>query len=319
MTEIKLPPLARWELDRDYLSRSRPELFDELWGNNATRVLAMHAGKVLLRADSQTPKLNLMQVDQVPTANLRVYLGKTSSATSSEEAGAAIVLAIVNENSANQIEPDASKWIGLRSLGAELSDRDAGLFTQALALYNWHEINQHCPKCGTPTVVEQGGWARRCFKDNNEIFPRTDPAIIVAITDQEDRILLGSQGTWEQNRWSILAGFVEAGESLEAAVVREMKEECGLEVFEVEYLYSQSWPFPQSLMLGFKAKADSSIEFVPDGEEIVKLRWFSRAEIAAEAKSILLPSDSTISRALIELWYGSAIDSAAEETKNGQQ
>lgn len=319
MTEIKLPPLARWELDRDYLSRARPELFDELWGNDATRVLAMHAGKVLLRADSQTPKLNLMQVDQVPTANLRVYLGKTSSATSSEAAGAAIVLAIVNENSANQIEPDASKWIGLRSLGAELSDRDAGLFTQALALYNWHEINQHCPKCGTPTVVEQGGWARRCFKDNNEIFPRTDPAIIVAITDQEDRILLGSQGTWEQNRWSILAGFVEAGESLEAAVVREMKEECGLEVFEVEYLYSQSWPFPQSLMLGFKAKADSSIEFVPDGEEIVKLRWFSRAEIAAEAKSILLPSDSTISRALIELWYGSAIDSAAEETKNGQQ
>ena len=319
MTEIKLPPLARWELDRDYLSRARPELFDELWGNNATRVLAMHAGKVLLRADSQTPKLNLMQVDQVPTANLRVYLGKTSSATSSEAAGAAIVLAIVNENSANQIEPDASKWIGLRSLGAELSDRDAGLFTQALALYNWHEINQHCPKCGTPTVVEQGGWARRCFKDNNEIFPRTDPAIIVAITDQQDRILLGSQGTWEQNRWSILAGFVEAGESLEAAVVREMKEECGLEVFEVEYLYSQSWPFPQSLMLGFKAKADSSIEFVPDGEEIVKLRWFSRAEIAAEAKSILLPSDSTISRALIELWYGSAIDSAAEETKNGQQ
>ena len=319
MTEIKLPPLARWELDRDYLSRARPELFDELWGNDATRVLAMHAGKVLLRADSQTPKLNLMQVDQVPTANLRVYLGKTSSATSSEAAGAAIVLAIVNENSANQIEPDASKWIGLRSLGAELSDRDAGLFTQALALYNWHEINQHCPKCGTPTVVEQGGWARRCFKDNNEIFPRTDPAIIVAITDQQDRILLGSQGTWEQNRWSILAGFVEAGESLEAAVVREMKEECGLEVFEVEYLYSQSWPFPQSLMLGFKAKADSSIEFVPDGEEIVKLRWFSRAEIAAEAKSILLPSDSTISRALIELWYGSAIDSAAEETKNGQQ
>jgi NAD+ diphosphatase len=279
----------------------------------------MHGGKVLLRTDSETPILNLMPVDQVPTANLRVYLGKTTSATAFEAAGAAIVLAIVNENSANQIESDTSKWIGLRSLGADLSDRDAGLFTQALALYNWHEINQHCPKCGTPTVVEQGGWARRCFKDNNEIFPRTDPAIIVAITDQDDRILLGSQGTWEHNRWSILAGFVEAGESLEAAVVREMKEECGLDVFEIEYLYSQSWPFPQSLMLGFKAKADSRKEFLPDGEEIVKLRWFSRAEIAAEAKSLLLPSDSTISRSLIELWYGSAIDSASEETKNGQQ
>jgi NAD+ diphosphatase len=279
----------------------------------------MHAGKVLVRADSKTPKLNLMPVDQVPTANLRVYLGKTTSVTSFEANGAAIVLAIVNENSANQIEPDASKWLGLRSLGAELSDRDTGLFTQALAVYNWHEINQHCPKCGTPTVIEQGGWARRCFKDNNEIFPRTDPAIIVAIVDQQDRILLGSQGTWEQNRWSVLAGFVEAGESLEAAVVREMKEECGLEVFDIQYLYSQSWPFPQSLMLGFSAKADSSIEFLPDGEEIVKLRWFSKAEIAAEAKSLLLPSDSTISRSLIELWYGSPIDSAIEEVKNGQQ
>ena len=319
MTEIKLPPLARWELDRDYLSRTKPELFDELWSLETTRVIAMHGGRVLLRTDSDTPKLNLMAVDQVPTANLRVYLGKTTSATPYEAEGAAIVLAVVNENAANQIEPDTAKWIGLRSLGAELSDRDAGLFTQALALYNWHENNAHCPKCGTPTVIEQGGWSRRCFRDNNEIFPRTDPAIIVAITDQQDRILLGSQGTWEQNRWSILAGFVEAGESLEAAVVREMKEECGLDVFDIEYLYSQSWPFPQSLMLGFRAKADSSVEFLPDGEEIVKLRWFSRAEIAAEAKSLLLPSDSTISRSLIELWYGSPIVSAAEEAKNGQQ
>ena len=319
MTEIKLPPLARWELDRDYLSRSRPELFDELWSQESTRVLAMHEGKVLLRPDTETPQLLLMSVDQVPTANLRVYLGKTTSKTVSEQSGAAIVLALVNENSAQQIQPESSSWVGLRALGAELSDRDAGLFTQALALSNWHQENQHCPKCGTPTVIEQGGWARRCFKDNNEIFPRTDPAIIVAITDQQDRILLGSQGTWEKNRWSILAGFVEAGESLEAAVVREMKEECGLDVFDIEYLYSQSWPFPQSLMLGFTAKADSSIEFLPDGEEIVKLRWFSRAELAAEAKELLLPSDSTISRALIEFWYGSKIDSAVKETKNGQQ
>ena len=319
MSEIKLPPLARWELDRDYLSRSRPELFDELWSVESTRVLAMHDGKVLLRPGTQTPQLLMLPVDQVPTANLRVYLGKTTSETSFEPAGAAIVLALVNDNSANQIQPDSSAWVGLRGLGAELSDRDAGIFTQALALANWHQTNQHCPKCGTPTVIEQGGWSRRCFKDNNEIFPRTDPAIIVAITDQHDRILLGSQGTWESNRWSILAGFVEAGESLEAAVVREMKEECGLEVFEIEYLYSQSWPFPQSLMLGFRAKADSSVEYIPDGEEIVKLRWFSRADLAAEANKLLLPSDSTISRALIELWYGSPIDSESKETKNGQQ
>jgi NAD+ diphosphatase len=281
--------------------------------------LVLHQGKTLVRKGLASPELSLLPVEKVPAANLRVYLGKTTIKTALEPKGSAIVLAVVNDNSAMSIEADPLLWQTLRTLGSELSDRDAGLFTQSLAVANWHEINQHCPKCGTPTVIEQGGWARRCFKDDNEIFPRTDPAIIVAITDQDDRILLGSQGTWEQNRWSILAGFVEAGESLEAAVVREMKEECGLEVFDVEYLYSQSWPFPQSLMLGFTAKADSSIELLPDGEEIVKLRWFSRADIAAEAKSLLLPSDSTISRALIELWYGSAIDSAAEETKNGEQ
>jgi NAD+ diphosphatase len=319
VTEIKLPPLARWELDRDYLSRSKPELFDELWSRESTRVLVLHQGKALTRKGLANPELALLPVDKVPAANLRVYLGKTTTGTPEEAKGSAIVLAVVNDNSAMGIEADPSLWQSLRSLGSSLSDRDAGLFTQALAVANWHEINQHCPKCGTPTVIEQGGWVRRCFKDNNEIFPRTDPAIIVAITDQEDRILLGSQGTWEHNRWSILAGFVEAGESLEAAVIREMKEECGLEVFDIEYLYSQSWPFPQSLMLGFKAKADSSLEFLPDGEEIVKLRWFSRAEIRAEAKSLLLPSASTISRSLIELWYGSAIESAVEETKNGQQ
>jgi NAD+ diphosphatase len=281
--------------------------------------LVLHQGKALTRKGLANPELALLPVDKVPAANLRVYLGKTTTGTREEAKGSAIVLAVVNDNSAMGIEADPMLWQSLRSLGSSLSDRDAGLFTQALAVANWHEINQHCPKCGTPTVIEQGGWVRRCFKDNNEIFPRTDPAIIVAITDQEDRILLGSQGTWEHNRWSILAGFVEAGESLEAAVVREMKEECGLEVFDIEYLYSQSWPFPQSLMLGFKAKADSSLEFLPDGEEIVKLRWFSRAEIRAEAKSLLLPSASTISRSLIELWYGSAIESAVEETKNGQQ
>lgn len=319
MTEIKLPPLARWELDRDYLSRSNPELFDQLWALETTRVLVMHEGKALVRKSVSNPALALLPVEQVPTANLRVYLGKTTTATLSEQSGSAIVLAIVNGNSAKQIEADQSLWQSLRSLGAELSDRDTGLFTQSLALSNWHQANQHCPKCGTPTVVEQGGWVRRCLKDQSEIFPRTDPAIIVAIVDQDDRILLGSQGNWEENRWSILAGFVEAGESLEAAVVREMKEECGLEVFDLEYLYSQSWPFPQSLMLGFTAKADSSATLRPDGEEIVKLRWFSRQDLEDEASTLLLPSSSTISLALIELWYGAQINSAPEKSTNGQQ
>ena len=318
MTEIKLPPLARFALDRDYLSRAKPELFDQLWSDPNTRVLVLHEGKTLLRLDSPSPQLRLLPVDQVPRANLRVYLGKTITASASEPAGSAVVLAVVNENSAHQIESDKKLWHGLRSIGQVLSDRDTGVFTAALALNNWHNSHQHCPNCGTPTVIEQGGWVRRCMKDSLELFPRTDPAVIVSIIDQQDRILLGSQGTWEQNRWSILAGFVEPGESLEAAVSREMKEECGLEVTEITYRYSQSWPFPLSLMLGFTAKADSSKQLLPDGEEIVKLRWFSREEIKAEGHSLLLPGSSTISRSLIELWYGSAIESATERAADDQ-
>jgi NAD+ diphosphatase len=151
--------------------------------------------------------------------------------------------------------------------------------------------------------------------DGTEIFPRTDPAVIVAVTDSDDRILLGSQGVWEQNRWSILAGFVEPGESLEAAVRREMFEEAGVVVGEPEYLGSQAWPFPYSLMLGFTARlaTEFAAEHIEaDGLEIEKLRWFTRAELIAEAPHLLLPARVSIARAIIERWLGESIDSATE-------
>jgi NAD+ diphosphatase len=314
----QLPPLARFALDRDYQFRPNPELFDVLWENQSTRVLAMHEGRVLLESGKGNPAIKLLNVDQVPTANLRVYLGKTTEQNGQLAQGSPIVLAVLNENSAMLLEPDKSNWHNLRSLGASLSDLDAGIFTQALALNNWHQSSTYCPLCGTPTVIEQGGWVRRCFKDAKEIFPRTDPAVIVSITDQDDRILLGSQTTWDPNRWSILAGFVEPGESLEAAVSREMKEESGLDVFDISYIYSQGWPYPLSLMLGFSARANSQDLLAPDGEEILKLRWFSRHDLEREAASLLLPGRSTISRAMIELWYGAEITSATEEDLNGQ-
>ena len=292
-------PLARHEVDRDYLARTRPELFDELWTDSNTRILAMFEGAVLLEGNG----LKLLSVETVPSANYRVYLGRDSVGP--------IVLAVLNENSAKQLEPSAEAWHNLRKTGAGLNDRDAGLFTQALAIANWHATHLHCPRCGTPTLVESGGWVRRCFKDDSEHYPRTDPAVIVAIIDDEERILLGSQGAWEDNRWSILAGFVEPGESLEAAVVREMFEEAGVVVDEPQYLGSQSWPFPYSLMAGFAARA-KTIDLRPDGDEIEKLRWFSREELAAEAPNLLLPNRISISRAMIELWFGGEIISATE-------
>jgi NAD+ diphosphatase len=293
-------PLARQAVDRDYLARTRPELFDELWSDSGTRILAMFEGSVLLENNG----LKLLPVESVPSANYRVYLGRDSKGP--------IVLAVLNENAAKQLEPSPENWHHLRKTGAGLGDRDAGLFTQALAIANWHSTHQHCPRCGTPMLVESGGWVRRCFKDDSEHYPRTDPAVIVAIVDENDRILLGSQGAWEENRWSILAGFVEPGESLEAAVVREMFEESGVVVDEPHYLGSQSWPFPYSLMAGFAARARST-ELRPDGEEIEKLRWFSREELQAEAPNLLLPNRISIARSIIELWFGGELVSASEK------
>jgi NAD+ diphosphatase len=307
-------PLARSAVDRDYLQRKNPNLFDELWANPKTRVLAMHQGKILLHqnGDKNIPQLKLFEVESIPSATLRVYLGVSTDDSAFEPAGTPIVLAELSTSAANQLESDEGAWISLRRNGAGLSDRDAGLYAQSLSIANWHESHTRCSKCGTPTVVIDGGWVRTCVTDEKEFYPRTDPAIIAAITDDQDRLLMGSQGIWEDNRWSVLAGFVEPGESLAAAVEREIFEEAGVRVTEIDYLGSQSWPFPYSLMVGFKARARGEQQLVPDLLEIEKLRWFSREELAKECSDILLPGRLSIARALIEDWFGGEIVSASE-------
>jgi NAD+ diphosphatase len=145
----------------------------------------------------------------------------------------------------------------------------------------------------------------------HELFPRTDAAIIVGVTDRDDRILLGSNAAWDTGRYSLLAGFVEPGESLEDAVRREVHEESGVHVEEPEYLGSQPWPFPASLMLGFRARAldGDPTTIRPDGVEIMDLRWFSRDDIRAEAGTTLhLPGRTSIARAILEEWFGGPID-----------
>ncbi len=318
MTQIQLPPLARQALDRDYLSRENPDLFTKLRAQSSSRALLMCEGKVLL-AKSTAAELELKPLSDAPDDALLTYLGTTVQDSKQAAKGSAICLAVISKQQADLFEPESKRWVSLRAYGAGLSDLDAGIFTQGLALNNWHQTHSHCPNCGSPTIVEKAGWVRRCQRDDLELFPRTDPAIIVSIIDESDRILLGSQGVWEENRWSVLAGFVEPGESLEAAVIREMKEESGLDVFEPKYMYSQGWPYPYSLMLGFTARADSAQLLKPDGQEIVSLRWFSRQDLAAQANTLLLPGKATISRAMIELWFGKEISSAGESSSNGQQ
>jgi NAD+ diphosphatase len=287
-------PLAHIALDRDYLTREQVELFDELWKTSDALVLPMRDGKVLLTSNSE---LKLLPTSQVPKSSALAYLGKDL------ESSLPVVLAALDDAQAFALEPDLENWHGLRRSGIGLSPRDAAIFTQGLALANWHSTHEYCPRCGARTEVERAGWVRRCAADELELFPRTDPAIIVSVIDSAGRILLGSQGVWEENRFSILAGFVEPGESLEAAVVREMQEEAGILVANPKYLGSQAWPFPFSLMLGYTAEYVGG-NLTPDGEEIVKLRWFTREELKAEASELLLPGRLSIARSLIEQWLG---------------
>jgi len=221
----------------------------------------------------------------------------------------------LEDDAAARLEPDETRWAALRTVATVLDDRDAGLFTEALGVLNWHASHAHCPRCGAATLVEEGGWVRRCPVDNSQVFPRTDPAVIVLITDADDRILLGSNAMWENNRYSLLAGFVEPGEALEAAVIREMFEESGLRVTDPAYVGSQPWPFPASVMCGFTARlADDqpASGLLPDGAEILALRWFSRKDLLDAGDWMLLPGPSSIAHAMIERWLGAPLPATTE-------
>ena len=195
---------------------------------------------------------------------------------------------------------------GLREAAALLNDRDAGLFTHSVALANWHATHTHCPRCGTPTVTVAAGHAQRCPADGSEHFPRIDPAVIMLVTDPDDRCLLARNRRWPERRVSILAGFVEPGESAEQAVAREVQEETGIAVARVRYAGSQPWPMPQSLMLGFRAAASGDLELRVDDDEIAEAHWYSREELrlALAAQEILLPPPVSIAHRLIQSWYG---------------
>ncbi len=293
--------------------RTRPELLDELAADARTRVIVLHQGKALVEG-RQLVTFTVEQLSAVSTADSQeiIFLGISTAESPNEPVGTPFLAATVDTEVAALLGPEASNWGDLRVLGHELSDRDAGLFTQALALANWHRTHTHSPASGEETITGQAGWVRHLADDEKaQVFPRTDPAVIVLVTDDQDRLLMGNNAMWESNRFSLLAGYVEPGESLEAAVIREVFEESGVVVVNPVYLGSQPWPFPQSLMLGFKATVAAGFDpenHVADGEEILKLRWFSRNELKASLKDIVLPGKVSIARALIEEWLGESLD-----------
>jgi NAD+ diphosphatase len=200
--------------------------------------------------------------------------------------------------------PTGVTAVGLRDAGALLSHGEGGVIAQATGLVNWHRRHPRCAVCGAATEVAEAGYLRRCPNCGAMHHPRTDPVVIMLVTDG-DRALLGRQARWPAGRYSALAGFVEPGETLEEAVAREVREEAGVEVREARYASSQPWPFPSSLMLGFFADYAGG-EAAPRDQELEDVRWFSRAELEAMRAGTLdglgLPPPIAIARRLIDAW-----------------
>jgi len=209
-------------------------------------------------------------------------------------------------------EDVAARVIDPRRSSQGFDDVSAQLVTCALSLLNWHDSARFSAVDGSPTTLIRGGWARRNLLTGHEEFPRIDPAVICLVHDGHDRAVLARQTMWPPRLFSLLAGFVEAGESFESCVVREIAEEIGLAVRDVRYLGSQPWPFPRSLMIGFHALADPEQEFAFNDGEIAEAAWFTRAEVRAALEEgdwssestsrLLLPGSISIAREIIESW-----------------
>ncbi|MET4143220.1 NAD(+) diphosphatase [Arthrobacter sp. UYCo732] len=306
-------PVRPAAVDRGSADRVRPGMVAELLagGDTLAVVLAgrqalVQGNRLLLAAASQL-LAGLRDLSAAPEQV--IYLG-AALAGSDLPAGTEIVLIVLGEAVAPGAAgiPSDAEWAGFRDIASVLNVTDTALFVEASAVANWHASHTHCPRCGVPTVVEAGGWVRRCPQDNSEHYPRTDPAIIVTVVGPDGRLLLGGGGPVDAKNYSTLAGFVEPGESLEQAVIREIHEEVGVRITRCQYLGSQSWPFPASLMLGFSAITEDSVA-TPDGVEVTRARWFSREELqdAVLAGEITISGRLSIARSLIEHWYGGRI------------
>jgi NAD+ diphosphatase len=299
--ELRDLALSRAEVDRATARRGDPEWLAAAWADPATRVVVVEEGRALVRSGPGTEQLVFVPPAQAPegvsfllgvAADQAVYFGVAGTLP----------------------KPDAgdARPASLREAGPHLSDRDVGLMVHAVGLANWHAVHGHCPRCGARTEPAQSGHSRRCPVDGSEHFPRLDPAVIMLVTDPDDRCLLARNAQWPERRVSILAGFVEPGESAEQAVAREVFEETGISVVGARYVGSQPWPMPHSLMLGFRARATGSLQIAVDSEEIAEARWFSRDELRASVAGgeIRLPPPVSIAHRIIESWYGSDLDGA---------
>jgi NAD+ diphosphatase len=287
--------LSRHAHNRLGLRRTDEEWLAEARRDPATRVLVV-AGNRLRPVDGE---IRWTAPDDAPDGTL-VLLGARDEV---------VHLAVIVAPEDAPGEPD--EWVPLRGvlgLLAEHAAEQAPLLMHAVGLAEWHHATRFCPRCGGALVSRAAGHELQCAQCERRQFPRTDPAVIMAITHgdgDDEAILLGRNSAWPAGRWSTLAGFCEPGETLEDAVRREVAEEVGVQVGEVTYFGSQPWPLPASLMLGFTGRALST-DIDVDGAEIEEARWWTRAELEEAGRSgeLVVPRGVSISSSLIETWFG---------------
>jgi NAD+ diphosphatase len=300
-----VPLLSRTGADRTDQVRTDVEAASAGWAEAA-----------LLRLDSR---------NQVLVANGRVVLGRAKTLASQPPPDAVFLGSIEDGRHVWAVrrpleapeDPDVTAGVeaivtDLRRAGQLFDDISAQLVSSAAALLNWHDNARFSAVDGSPTKPVRAGWSRVNPVTGQEEFPRIDPAVICLIHDGGDRAVLARQTVWPDRMFSLLAGFVEAGESFESCVEREIREEIGLTVRDVRYLGSQPWPFPRSLMVGFHAVGDPAQGFSFNDGEIAEAAWFTRDEVraalavgdwgSASESKLLLPGSVSIARVIIESW-----------------
>lgn len=313
--------MASGQFDRDAVRRNDANYLNSLKDSpNTSYILVTACGEVAIKSDhvyGQAPhggltppdlanmeaeqllELNHAQVAQLPfSIQEPYYLGKY---------GEKSYLALRVEASSQQLEENCQYCFApLRAVAGMLEPYQGDLAAAAVALATWDKNTKFCERCGASLKLACAGWEKHCTACAHITYPRTDPAIIVAITDDAERLLLIHGATWQPGRYSVVAGFVEAGESLEAAVVREALEETGIKVSQASYCSSQPWPFPRSLMFAFTARAGGQQEPKADMQEVGHAFWASREEftqLVLEGK-VIVPGRASSGHALVRAWYG---------------
>ena len=313
--------MASGQFDRDAVRRNDANYLNSLKDSpNTSYILVTARGEVAIKSDhvyGQAPhggltppdlahmeaeqllELSHAQVAQLPFSPQEpYYLGKY---------GEKSYLALRVEASSQQLEENWQHCFApLRAVAGMLEPYQGDLAAAAVALATWDKNTKFCERCGASLKLACAGWEKHCTACAHITYPRTDPAIIVAITDDAERLLLIHGATWQPGRYSVVAGFVEAGESLEAAVVREALEETGIKISQASYCSSQPWPFPRSLMFAFTARAGGQQEPKADMQEVGHAFWVSREEftqLVLEGK-VIVPGRASSGHALVRAWYG---------------